>query len=327
MQPVDHCPSCAGGSWRRLGEARFDAAESETVSDYVRKRYRVLFELWCPGQAECTVTFLACETCGMVVYSPRPSEAELDEKYRFLVGLDAGNSRDRAGDPSDAWRARDLYRQLRPFVSASRAARILDFGGGDGRLLAHLLRDGHECAIIDWCAQPVAGVRWLGHTLDEIDPGEKFDIIVASHVMEHVAGPREVLQALGRLLVPGGIVYVEVPLEIWGGPPRMAEPVTHVNFFVPGSLSRLMRNSGLAVLNCSMAQIRYHNGWLRVVRVVAGVDHKRAAARIQVPGGPVAEIDRFLQPSLKMRLSQRLMNPQSWAGAARYRITRLLRLH
>jgi len=323
MQTVGHCPSCAGGSWRRLGEARFDAAESETVSDYVRKRYRVLFESWCPGEAECTVTFLACETRGMVVYSPRPSEAELDEKYRFLVGLDAGNSRDRAGDPSDAWRARDLYRQLRPFVSASRAARILDFGGGDGRLLAHLLRDGHECAIIDWCAQPVAGVRWLGHTLDEIDPGEKFDIIVASHVMEHVAGPREVLQALGRLLVPGGIVYVEVPLEIWGGPPRMAEPVTHVNFFVPGSLVRLLWNSGFSIERCKLGIMRQGGGWTKVIRAVARLDCKSVTTRDRPTGDPNLEIDRFLRPNRTMRLHQRLANPATWLAAIRYRAGRL----
>jgi len=142
-----------------------------------------------------------------------------------------------------------------------------------------------------------------------------------------VARPKEVLRELGGLLAPHGVVYVEVPLEIWGGPPRMAEPVTHVNFFVPGSLVRLLRNSGFAVLNCSMAQIRYHNGWLRVVRVIAGVDHERVAPRDQVSEGPVAEIERFLQPSFKMRLSLRLMNPQSWAGAARYWIQRLLRLH
>lgn len=297
------------------------------MSDYVRKRYRVLFELWRPGETECTVAFLACDTCDLVVYSPRPSESDLDEKYRFLVGLDSGSSQDRTDNSSDAWRARNLHRQLRPFLPTSRAARVLDFGGGDGRLLARIRKDGHECVIVDWHDQPVEGVRWLGHTLDEIDASEKFGIIVASHVVEHVARPRGILERLGRCLTHHGVVYVEVPLEIWGGPPRMAEPVTYVNFFVPGSVSRLLWNSGFAVLNCSIAQIRYHNSWLRVVRAIARVDHDWVAPRTRVPENLVAEIDQFLHPILKMRLSQRLMNPQSWMGTARYRITRLLRLH
>lgn len=323
MQSVDDCPSCAGRSWRRLGEARFDAAESETMSDYVRKRYRVLFEVWRPGEPDCTVTFLACEICGLVVYSPRPSERDLDEKYRFLVGLDSGSSQDRTDASAEVWRARDLHRQLRPFLRASTGARILDFGGGDGRLLARIRNDDNECAIVDWCDEPVEGVRWLGHTLDEIHPSKKFDIIVASHVMEHVARPREILERLGRLLTHRGVVYVEVPLEIWGGPPRIAEPVTHVNYFVPGSLVGLLRNSGYSVERCRLGVMRQLGGWAKVIRAVARLGGQSISMRDQRTGNPAHEIDRFLRPTRMMRIHQRLANPETWLAAIRYHARRL----
>ena len=65
--------------------------------------------------------------------------------------------------------------------------RILDFGGGDGKLLSGFRRRGHDCYLVDYNLQPLTGIEKLGDTLDDLDDGETFDVVLCSHVLEHVA--------------------------------------------------------------------------------------------------------------------------------------------
>jgi SAM-dependent methyltransferase len=42
-------------------------------------------------------------------------------------------------------------------------------------------------------------------------PNETFDIVLCSHVLEHVTDDRQAIRELHRVLRPGGIAYVQVP--------------------------------------------------------------------------------------------------------------------
>ncbi len=44
-------------------------------------------------------------------------------------------------------------------------------------------------------------------------PRGPFDVVVSSHVLEHVASDDETLRAVGRRLVPGGLLLLFVPIE------------------------------------------------------------------------------------------------------------------
>lgn len=293
----------------------------EHLPDYDSKRYRVLFEVWVPGDSEFTISVQGCCECGFVLYSPRPTEADLENKYRFLSELEDKESDLSQLSESDVWRTSRLLRELRSLLPDGRAARVLDFGGGDGRLMASFVELGHHCSVIDWCDSPIAGVESLGKTVHDVHKSLRFDAIVASHVIEHLVEPRAVLSRLHEMLEPAGVIYVEVPLEIWSRPPPKTEPVTHVNFFVPGSLRRLLENAGFAVVRCGLRSTRSGNRWERVIRATA-----RPAFRLKhrIDADAIDEINSFLNPSPAMRLSQRLSAPGSWRGAVSYRLRRLL---
>jgi hypothetical protein len=55
---------------------------------YVKKRYRVLFEVWFPSRQAVKITSQLCSACGFVLYTPRPEATDLDAKYRFLGALE-----------------------------------------------------------------------------------------------------------------------------------------------------------------------------------------------------------------------------------------------
>lgn len=103
---------------------KYRQTDSAFLGPYVQRRYRVLLEVWFKGQREVEITF--------VLYTPRPEDADLDVKYRFLDDLDQD-----MGLPADApvavARARQLYWAVTRLARRRpEHARALDCGEGMG---------------------------------------------------------------------------------------------------------------------------------------------------------------------------------------------------
>lgn len=120
-------------------------------------------------------------------------------------------------------------------------------GGGDGRLMQQFLAADCSCDLVDYAAQTVSGVQKRGGTMADLPASERFNWITCSHMLEHVADPLQIVQTLSCHLAEDSVLYIEVPMEIWGRAPLQEEPVTHVNFFTPASLRHLQQRAGLAV--------------------------------------------------------------------------------
>lgn len=110
------CPVCGSQGWTVLGSKTFLPPGTGTGSIYDHLRLRVLFEVWCPGSAQFRLSFQACMTCGLMIYSPRPSAADLDAKYRFLGMLPQQTSGNPVPEAADKWRAQKLFRLLNPLL-------------------------------------------------------------------------------------------------------------------------------------------------------------------------------------------------------------------
>jgi SAM-dependent methyltransferase len=280
------CPICRASDWRDVetfhfrasdhamaGQGRFGRVVSQAASvlstalraaprtrpvshrrltRYHALRRRILFDLWFPGQDDVTLTSSYCLGCGFMAYSPRPTHEDLRAKYEALSHAET----DRCDGPShaplaqflDQERARRVFRAVAPVLGQG-AHTVLDYGGGDGRLLAPFVERGWEGAVVDYYDRQKPGVRKIADDLDGMPPNLGFEVILCNHVLEHLADPRQLVAALRRLLCDGGILYAEVPMEIWGGLPRIAvDPVTHCNFFTFESLRALFSLTGYDVL-------------------------------------------------------------------------------
>lgn len=70
----------------------------------------------------------------------------------------------------------------------------------------------------------------------------KYDLVVLSHVVEHLVNPIEFLSNLKKLLTPNGAIFVEVPYQDF----RYKDDVEgHVLFFRPEQLRTLFEKAGL----------------------------------------------------------------------------------
>lgn len=79
----------------------------------------------------------------------------------------------------------------------------------------------------------------------EIEGG--YDLVVISHVLEHLTELQEEILAMKRVLKPGGALFIEVP-QGSGHPDFPADDnPTHYHFFSPQSLTRALGTAGLHV--------------------------------------------------------------------------------
>lgn len=255
---------------------------------------RILFEVWAPGKDEFSAEFVGCRTCGLMIYTPRPTSEEIDAKYRYSVEMGSIAPSKEENIRRTRKRQERLYNLIVPRLSRPvRGARILDFGGGDGRLLKLFVEGQAECDIIDYNMNPVMGVRHIGKTEYDLPEESVYDLIVCSHVVEHLPEPMATLQKLVASLRPDGVIYVEVPVEVVGQLPARHEPVTHINFFTPESLASLMRNSGYRVLESALNNYPHPNGgW----KLCAGV-FASPGADTSIKDEGLAGLERYRHPS------------------------------
>ena len=298
MKSTFACEVCGGKQSMTLGTCRYAAVDVARANAYQRVRLRVLFEKWCPGTADIVFAAVMCSTCGFVSHLPRAEPGDLAAKYRTLLewGSDYGT-----GETDDVARARskELYAAVGTAFEADSSLRVLDYGGGDGRLMHAFRAGGHRTFLVDYQERPVAGTEKLSDTLETLPAAARFDLVVASHVVEHVAEPTAVLRRLAHHLADGGRLFVEVPMECWGRPPFHDEPVTHINFFVPGSLRRCFEEAGLEVASCRLTRSLHPTGVFTLV--VRAIGH-RARWRVTPTASGVADLGAFLRPSLRQRI-------------------------
>lgn len=205
--------------------------------------------------------FVLCSECGLVYQNPRMSEAELARFYAERYQLE----RHKVADLATAMRR---MRQVKRFKQKKKRAkeiagllgpssRVLEVGAGYGMLLAAIREV--TGAHVEGVEPSTIGVRVAKDAFDlsleqcDIDSflkqrHESYDLIVLSHVLEHLCNPKKTLSALRELLAIGGTLYIAVPNVCMpdDAPDRFFHS-EQLTFFSPRTLVRMLDEAGFAV--------------------------------------------------------------------------------
>jgi SAM-dependent methyltransferase len=183
-----------------------------------------------------------------------PAPAEYDASYAFYqeVGLAPRFS-------SGWWAAKFYTRLLRRMLPQGSA--VLDFGCGMGNLLREFppYFDGFGMDIsyfgVRAAEENAAGTHvWVGDDkcLAALAP-ERFDAVVAKHVLEHIPDPARTVAAIARTLRPNGVFMMAVPnteslLRRLKGPRWIGvKDPTHCSVLPPTYWADACREAGLRV--------------------------------------------------------------------------------
>jgi 2-polyprenyl-3-methyl-5-hydroxy-6-metoxy-1,4-benzoquinol methylase len=168
-----------------------------------------------------------CNNCGLVYLNPRPDLSELktiypDNYYAYI--MESANNKQKDHD-SPVYKARKAVYlgRLEKVLAMCRNTgplKVLDVGCGDGRVL-NWYREVDKYQVetygVEFDENSVAKARAAGHqcflgTFEDVDiPKDFFDLVIATHVIEHVADPKMFAARALEVLKPNGIFLCETP--------------------------------------------------------------------------------------------------------------------
>ncbi|MFZ5863104.1 MAG: class I SAM-dependent methyltransferase [Nitrospirota bacterium] len=199
-----------------------------------------------------------CSTCGFYYLSPRPTPDALRQLYdddRYFEG--EGNGYISYDEQETALRATfsGLLRHMQTHGLTGGA--LLDIGCGYGYLLEqakglYRIRIGTDFSSRAVKRAGAVADRVYKGGLDRVPQEERFDCVVALHVIEHLVDPsRFVAQAI-RHLTPTGALVVATPdmnsfwRRLMGRRWPSFKIPEHVQFFNRQTLTTLLKSAGLA---------------------------------------------------------------------------------
>jgi SAM-dependent methyltransferase len=142
------------------------------------------------------------------------------------------------------------------FAPYRQTARLLDVGFGAGTLMEAAARAGWSVSGVEVSQTAAEHVRGLGFDVfcgelkDAQYPGDYFDVVMASEVLEHVPEPRPLIAEMARIVRPGGLLWATTPhgrgisSKTLGLKWSVISPPEHLQLFSLGSIRALLREAG-----------------------------------------------------------------------------------
>lgn len=193
--------------------------------------------------------------------------------------------------------------------------RLLDIGAHAGRFVALAARAGWDAEGLELNPQTAGfAAERTGRTIHQLnvrdlarEPG-RYDAVVLTDVLEHIAEPLPVLESARTLLAPGGAIAVKVPhgpsqllKETWRGRlrpsyrPTVADNLVHVNHFSPRALRLALERAGFEAIDVRPGAPELPPGGGAAGVIERGIRMAAHTAASLLPGGVNAPITFNLQ--------------------------------
>jgi SAM-dependent methyltransferase len=151
---------------------------------------------------------VACEHCGTLRANPYLTEETAAHYYRNVYG----NVKRTDRSPQQLFREQRAL-SLVPFFEGvmDRFETVLDYGGGAGGKTADFLDKGKVLSLYE-VENKYSQFAFENGILPH-DPSKRYDLVVVSHVIEHMIDPvRQMRQIIDECCTPGGLLLVATPI-------------------------------------------------------------------------------------------------------------------
>jgi SAM-dependent methyltransferase len=206
-----------------------------------------------------TFSYVRCAHCGLVQINPQPEPAAVASRYDRGEDYLAYEQKNEAA----FLRLQDLALRDAGFFALEKTnGRILDIGCATGALLASLETRGWTVQGVEISGPQAAYCRHRGLNVSSLPleenhfPPEYFDVVSASHLIEHLNDPGVFVREIYRILKKGGRFYVTTPniagfqARLFGGRWRSAI-FDHLYLFSRKTLCVLLERAGFRIERCS----------------------------------------------------------------------------
>lgn len=221
-----------------------------------------------------TYAIVTCQRCGSVHADTPGSQADYDLYYSEYSHYEDPSIATGGGDSElDALRIAETANRLLPqLADKGKTAHILDIGCARGGLLKALRLHGFSnlhgsdpspACVAHLQSAGIPASRSLLSSPHSLHDQEPFDLIILSHVLEHLVDVRAHLNYLHSRLTPTGRLYLEVP----DASRYLKHPAVpfyyfdceHINHFSRETLNLLAEHNGFKVITGGESSIALPN--------------------------------------------------------------------
>ncbi|MCE9619627.1 MAG: class I SAM-dependent methyltransferase [Planctomycetes bacterium] len=259
-----------------------------------------------------------CLDCEMVFATPMPGEQALEQfNASYFSSAHGGKPHSPVSTAFFAGIARLRAAHLDRYVSKSSkpVSRVLELGPGPG-FFARDWMEKHPATqylAVETDSSCHASLKKIGvHILESASApgvGKPVDLVVMSHVLEHVSDPVAFLSESTRNLRSGGVLFIEVPCRDWEHK-SLDEP--HLLFFDKAPMKHL-----LGKLSFTDIQTSYHGQEIDSLRGASGLTAMAMAIRSRIIAMGIVAPFGGMRPGLEC-----LSDPLERAVLAPYRAHR-----
>lgn len=199
-----------------------------------------------------------CNNCTNAFTYPQP-QIDYERKHFNLKSAE------------EEWEYKSYAQPILDFLTGSiKKGRLLDIGCGSGYLIEGAVKRGFRGEGLDpseeaveFCKRRNLKVK-NGFLQEKYYPPETFDVIVASHVLEHVADPNKFLFICRKILKRDGLLclaqtnYTGTIPYLYGRFWEGWVPNEHFVHFSPSGIQFLMEKTGFKIKKIRVVPLGYH---------------------------------------------------------------------
>jgi SAM-dependent methyltransferase len=218
---------------------------------------------------------VACSNCGFIFCDTKSTAADFYSHYKQNLHYMTENRGTGALNENEGKRYASVFSILQKY-QPNKKVKIIDIGSAKGGFLSFLKTQGYKNLLaIDLLSESIDYARANGidakiGSAEQLPlKNDSIDVVVLSHVLEHILDLRAVMTELCRVVVDGGLVYAEVPSIEYGcsfkNAPMWDFLYEHINYFSKHHLISLFESKHFSCLESNIKELHNENGVIKCV--------------------------------------------------------------
>lgn len=252
------------------------------------------------------IPLAVCLRCGFLFYKRVFDDQELGLLYKEEHRYDKAEIS--ATKPGRIWELDMMTHFIARNVSGKTIETVMDVGAGDFVALQRvvsLLPEASVSAIDPSYDEPsFEKIRVFQTMLKDFQQAEKYDFVMAVHVLEHVGDLQDFLSQLTR--ITKRYLYIEVPFQVTPGLfLNRSVNAQHINYFTPQAVKNLVSLHGFSVVDFEFSTDGYlYNGMPGMMRLFAVRDEETKKSKVST--GLLETLYYLLSPIIFLRAKLKL---------------------
>lgn len=200
-----------------------------------------------------------CENCSLIFVSPRENEFQIYDQDYFSGAVHGYGFVNYEEDKSASMGYLKRYLKWLRDLGIQKDAKLLDIGAANGFFVDLARKEGFDASGIELSEDAVKWAKKLGRRVVQADAltmslSERFDVITALDVLEHLRQPEEFLRRVKENLSRNGFLLINVPNEgslfakLSGKSWHSYVPPEHLFYFNKKSLYSILIMNGYEVV-------------------------------------------------------------------------------